>query len=111
MAPQHSRRIDKELEGIVCKNDRMTQPVLSEPAYPHRPERWEASGEILVDDGCGQELSAQLGNISEGGFMCECEQRLPVGTVVIADLPGRGPVRAEIRWVFGWRFGARILTD
>lgn len=48
--------------------------------------------------------------------MCECEERLPLHTVVFADLPGPATgqtrrVRAEIRWVFGWRFGAMILPD
>lgn len=43
--------------------------------------------------------------------MCECEERLPLHSVVIADLPQRGRVRAEVRWVFGWRFGAKILAD
>ena len=27
------------------------------------------------------------------------------------DLPERGRVRAEVRWVLGWRFGAMILTE
>lgn len=43
--------------------------------------------------------------------MCECEERLPLHTVVIANLPQRGNVRAEVRWVFGWHFGAMILPD
>ena len=81
------------------------------PEYRHRAERWEIDCEITIDDGCGRELSARLGNVSEGGFMAECEERLPLHTVVIADLPQRGKVRAEIRWVFGWRFGAMILPE
>ena len=36
--------------------------------------------DIVIDDGCGRELEARLGNISAGGFMCECEERLPLGT-------------------------------
>lgn len=94
----------------------MAQPALAEPIYRHRAERWEIDCEITIDDGCGRELAARLGNVSDGGFMCECEERLPLGAVVIADLPGPGPgetrqVRAEVRWVFGWRFGAMILPD
>jgi hypothetical protein len=27
------------------------------------------------------------------------------------ELPGRGWVDAEVRWVLGWKFGAKILTD
>lgn len=89
----------------------MAKLMQASSAYQSRPERWEAAGEIVVDDGCGHELTAWLGNISENGFMCDCEQRLPIGAIVIADLPDRGRVRAEIRWVLGWRFGAMILPD
>ena len=77
--------------------------------YRHRADRWEMDCDIVIDDGCGRELEARLGNISAGGFMCECEERLPLGTLVIADLPERGKVKAEVRWVFGWRFGARFV--
>ena len=94
----------------------MAQTALQQPEYRHRAERWELDCDITIDDGCGRELSARLGNLSAGGFMCECEERLPLHTVVIAELPGSGPgetrrVRAEVRWVFGWRFGAMILRD
>lgn len=78
---------------------------------PRGAERWEIDSDIAIEDGCGRELSARLGNVSDGGFMCECEERLPLHTVVIADLPDLDRVRAEIRWVFGWRFGAMIFLD
>jgi hypothetical protein len=29
----------------------------------------------------------------------------------VIDLPGRGLVRAEVRWALGWRFGAMILGN
>lgn len=83
--------------------------AMRKPVYRHRPERWEVEGDIMVADECGRELHARLGNISAGGFMAECEERLPVGEVIEVELPDRGRVRAEIRWVFGWRFGAMIL--
>lgn len=89
----------------------MAHLALEQPIYRHRAERWELDCDIVIDDGCGRELAARLGNLSERGFMCECEERLPLNTIVIADLPDRGKVRAEIRWVFGWRFGAMILED
>jgi hypothetical protein len=89
----------------------MSKPALAPPVYRHRSERWETTGDITVADDCGRELVARLGNISDGGFMAECEERLPLGTIIVANLPNQGEVRAEIRWVFGWRFGAMILAD
>lgn len=79
------------------------------PAYAPRPPRWECDAEIVVKDDCGRELAGRVANISEGGFMAECEERLPKNSIVEVELPGRGRVQAEVRWVLGWRFGAMIL--
>jgi hypothetical protein len=79
------------------------------PRYVPRPERWECDAEIVVADECGRELHGRLANISEAGFMAECEEKLPVGAIVQVVLPDRGEVRAEVRWALGWKFGAVIL--
>ena len=79
--------------------------------YAYRAERWECNADIVVADDCGRELIGRLGNISEGGFMAECEEKIPKGAIVEVDLPDRGRVRAEVRWAVGWRFGAMILPD
>ena len=81
------------------------------PSYVQRPPRQAISADVTVVDGCGRQLQSRLWNISDGGFMAECEEKLPLGAVVSIDLPGRGPVCAEVRWVLGWRFGAMILDD
>jgi hypothetical protein len=80
-----------------------------ERPYVARPRRWECDAEITVADDCGRELMGRLANISEGGFMAECEEKVRLGSVVEVVLPERGRVRAEVRWVLGWRFGAMIL--
>ena len=82
-----------------------------EPLYVPRPPRWECDAEIVVADDCGRELLGRLGNNSHGGFMAECEEKVRLGSVVEVDIPRRGRVRAEVRWVLGWRFGALILAD
>ncbi len=76
-----------------------------------RPPRWECDDTITVIDDCGRELIGRLGNRSEGGFMAECEEKVRIGSILQVMLPDRGPVRAEVRWVLGWRFGALILQD
>lgn len=81
------------------------------PHYVPRPPRWESHADVVVVDDCGRELMGRLGNISEGGFMAECEQKIPKGAIVELTLPDRGRVRAEVRWVLGWRFGAMILPQ
>jgi len=79
------------------------------PQYPWRPDRWECDADIVVADDCGRELMGRLANISEGGFMAECEEKLPKGAIVAVNLPGKGLVRAQVRWVLGWRFGAMLI--
>jgi hypothetical protein len=79
--------------------------------YVNRPPRWECDVEIVVADDCGRELSGRLANLSEGGFMAECEEKVRLGSIVEVAIPDRGPVRAEVRWVLGWRFGAMIRAD
>jgi len=82
-----------------------------EPLFVNRPPRWECNADVVVADDCGRELIGRLGNISERGFMAECEEKVRLHSIVEVSLPGRGPVQAEVRWVLGWRFGALILTD
>jgi hypothetical protein len=79
--------------------------------YISRPPRWESNADVVVVDDIGRELIGRLGNISEAGFMAECEEKVPMGSIVEIELPERGRVRAEVRWVLGWRFGALILPD
>ena len=79
--------------------------------YAQRPPRWECNTDVVVEDDCGRELFGRLANISDGGFMAECEEKVRLGSIVKVEVPGRGKVRGEVRWVLGWRFGAMILPD
>ena len=86
-------------------------PMTDDRNYVARPERWDCNAEVVVVDDCGRELLGRLANISAAGFMAECEEKVPKGAIVEVCLPDRGRVRAEVRWVLGWRFGAMILPD
>ncbi len=83
----------------------------TKPNYVQRPPRWSITADTTVVDGCGRQLDTRLWNISKGGFMAECEEKLPIGAEIAIELPGRGLVRAEVRWALGWRFGAMILGE
>ena len=83
----------------------------TKPNYVQRPPRWSITADTTVIDGCGRSLDTRIWDISKGGFMAECEEKLPLGAVITVDLPGKGEVRAEVRWALGWRFGAMILPD
>jgi hypothetical protein len=56
-------------------------------------------------------VPVRLCDISETGFMAECEERVGLGSAVSIDLPGIGPTHARIRWNMGGRIGARFITE
>jgi len=76
-----------------------------------RESRVPCNIDTVIVDECGRELSAWLGNISENGFMAECEEKFPLGATIQIDLPERGRVKAQVRWGLGWRFGALITGN
>lgn len=78
-------------------------------AHVDRAPRWECDFDVVIVDEIGRELIGRVANISEGGFMAECEEKVRLHEVVRVNLPGRGVVKAEVRWAVGWRFGAMIL--
>lgn len=57
--------------------------------YVQRPERWECNADDVVVDDCGRELLGRLANISAAGFMTECEEKVPMGTIVEVSLSDR----------------------
>ena len=90
-----------------------TLPAASAPdmtGYTSRAARWACDLGVVITDEKGRELIGRLSNVSDAGFMAECEENLRIGSIVGVDVPSRGPVRAEVRWSLGWRFGAKILA-
>ena len=85
-------------------------PAAKVASYVRRQPRWECDVEVVVEDDCGRELMGRVANMSDGGFMAECEEKVRKGSIVDVVLPDRGRVRAEVRWVLGWRFGALIVA-
>jgi hypothetical protein len=62
---------------------------------------------LLPDD---REIEVHVRNISHDGFMAEASESLCEGTCFGIEIPGRGIVRAEVRWVEGKAFGAHFLA-
>lgn len=51
----------------------------------------------------------RLCDISDLGFMAECEEMVPLGGTVSIDMPGIGATHARIRWGMGGRIGGRFM--
>ena len=54
-------------------------------------------------------LEIVLCDLSTSGFLAECLRPVLIGSYVSLDLPGVGPVHAQVRWQVGNRLGAKFL--
>lgn len=61
-----------------------------------RPQNWY-SVEVVIRD------------VSTGGFLAECDDSVRIGSYVSLDVPGIGPVHAQVRWQLGGRMGGMFL--
>jgi hypothetical protein len=61
-----------------------------------RPQNWY-SVEVTICD------------VSQCGFMAECSEPVMIGSHVSLDVPGIGPVNAQVRWQIGRRMGGMFL--
>ncbi len=48
-------------------------------------------------------------NVSSAGFMADCAEPVMIGSYVSLDVPGVGPVQAQVRWQVGARMGGMFL--
>jgi len=54
-------------------------------------------------------VKIKVRNVSTAGFMAECAAPVRIGSYVTLDVPGIGPVQAQIRWQIGLRMGGMFL--
>jgi hypothetical protein len=54
-------------------------------------------------------VEVNVRNLSPVGFMAECDETVRIGSWVSLDVPGIGPVRAQVRWQIGARMGGMFL--
>jgi hypothetical protein len=54
-------------------------------------------------------VEVKVHDVSTGGFMAECVSPVAIGSYVSLDVPGIGPVHAQVRWQLGSRMGGMFL--
>jgi hypothetical protein len=54
-------------------------------------------------------VEVRVRDVSTGGFMAECPEMVGIGTYVALEVPGLGPVKAQVRWQLGPRMGGMFL--
>lgn len=54
-------------------------------------------------------VEIKVRDVSAAGFMAECAEPVRIGSTVALDIPGIGPVRAQVRWQIGVKMGGMFL--
>jgi len=73
-----------------------------------RAERRAVSGSARLKPNAWSSLEAAMLDLSELGFRARCDARLKVGGTISVEIPGLGPVDAQVEWQRGGEFGARF---
>ena len=76
---------------------------------PRRTTRHAIEGKAEL---CPQNLynfQVQVRDLSTAGFMAECAEPVRIGSYVSLDIPGIGPVHAQVRWQIGLKMGGMFL--
>jgi hypothetical protein len=88
----------------------MASRAATEGDTTRRAERLRVDEAARLRPNSWSSVEAQMLDLSELGFRASCEARLQVGSCVSLEIPGVGPVDAQVEWQRGGEFGARFLT-
>jgi SOS-response transcriptional repressor LexA len=72
-------------------------------------ERIKAEGTFRLKAESDSVVDAEICDISTLGLKGTCAGRLSIGSLVTVDIPGIGPVDAEVKWQLAGQFGAMFL--
>jgi hypothetical protein len=81
------------------------------PAYykQRRAARRRVEGAAQLSQSGLYEVEVTIRDVSTSGFMAECPAPVRIGSHVSLEVPGIGPVRAQVRWQIGGRMGGMFL--
>lgn len=87
--------LDGEEEGTVFLPRRSRRVTLQEVTSLRSPDQ--------------RVVEVRVCDLSTSGFMAECLRPVLIGSYISLDLPGIGPVNAQVRWQVGGRMGGKFL--
>ena len=89
---------ETEFDALQAPNlkPRRTQRVSVEKSTSLRSQSW-------------YNIEVRVRDLSTCGFMAECAEPVRIGSYVSLDVPGVGPVHAQVRWQIGIRMGGMFL--
>ncbi len=77
---------------------------------PRRAERVDLGGESAnLNPHSLYAVEIKMQNLSSAGFMADCAEPVRIGSYVSLDVPGIGPVQAQVRWQIGTKMGGMFL--
>ncbi|HET9428374.1 MAG TPA: hypothetical protein VFO69_08460 [Allosphingosinicella sp.] len=76
---------------------------------PRRSPRVVIEGETELSPHKLYKIEVTVRNVSALGFMAECSEPVRIGSYVSLDIPGIGPVNAQVRWQIGVRMGGMFV--
>lgn len=77
---------------------------------PRRASRLTVDEAARLSHSATYHIEVNVRNVSPCGFMAECSEAVGIGSFVALDIPGVGPVHAQVRWQIGPRMGG-MFTD
>lgn len=91
--------------------------MTSPSAYPEEAHGFQArrAERVILDSEAANlnpdqyAVEVRIENLSPCGFMAECRSPVLIGSYVSLDVPGIGPVQAQIRWQIGSKMGGMFL--
>ena len=79
------------------------------PLKPRRTERLPVGKTASMRSQSWYQIEVKVRNLSPCGFMAECAEPVQIGSYVSLDVPGIGPVHAQVRWQIGLTMGGMFL--
>jgi hypothetical protein len=76
---------------------------------PRRTSRLTVAGKARLSPDNRYDVEVKVQNVSTAGFMAECAAPVRIGSYVSLDIPGIGPVEAQVRWQIGLKMGGMFL--
>ncbi|HVQ10146.1 MAG TPA: hypothetical protein VMS43_17125 [Allosphingosinicella sp.] len=83
------------------------RPPGFQPRRSARVSVGDQAASLNPDNVYAVEIKVQ--NVSSAGFMAECAAPVRIGSYVSLDIPGIGPVQAQVRWQIGAKMGGMFL--
>ena len=92
------------------KPTRMPPPTDEDEALkPRRSQRLPVDDVASMRAQDWYRVEVKVRNVSTSGFMAECSAPVRIGSYVSLEVPGIGPVHAQVRWQIGQKMGGMFL--